>query len=423
MLSQYSSFELPNGLKVVSVPMAGVSSATVLVLVGAGSRYEQKQKAGLSHFLEHMIFKGTKKRPSAFEISSLVDGVGGENNAFTSKDHTGYYIKLQNRHLELAFDIIADTLQNSLFDQVEIDRERGTIIEEINMYEDTPMFDIDEVFYSLLFNEHPLGWSIAGTKETVKNIQRQDFVDYCRKFYQGKDMVLVVAGGVNEKEVKSLAEKHFSSFIQGEKEKIIEFKEGQKSPQVKIKYKQTDQAHLYLGYPTFSFFDEDKTALSILGAILGGGMSSRLFIQVRERRGLAYYVKAVSDLHHETGYFAARAGLNINKLDEAIKVILEEFEKVKSGDVKEDELQKAKEFLKGRIALSLEDSQEVAEWYGEKQLMLDKIETPDEIVAKIEKVSLADIKKVANRVMKKEKLNLAMIAPEKEEEKYLKLIT
>lgn len=423
MLSQYSLFQLDNELKVITVPIKGISSATVLVFVGAGSRYEQKDKAGLSHFLEHMIFKGTKKRPSAFDISCLVDSVGGENNAFTGKDRTGFYIKLQVNQLELAFDVLSDTLLNSLFDQVEIDRERGTIIEEINLYEDTPIYAIDEVFYSLLYDGHPLGWPISGSKPTVKNINRQDFVDYCSRFYQGKDMVLVVAGGVEEKEVKRLSEKYFSSLVPGKKEDILKFVENQKAPCVKIKTKQTDQVHLYLGYPAFSLFDEDRDVLSVIEAILGEGMSSRLFIQVRERRGLAYYVKTDCDLHHETGYFAARAGLNIDKIDEAIKVILEEFEKVKTGDVTEEELRKAKEFIKGRTALSLEDSLEVAEWYAEKQLFLGKIETPDDDFARIDKVSLEDIKRVAQRIFKKEKLNLAMIGPITSEERFLKLIS
>lgn len=420
-MKDYSKIILPNGLRVITAPVAGLSSATVLVMVGAGSRYEQKEKAGLSHFLEHMIFKGTKKRPTAFAISSLVDSVGGENNAFTSKDQTGYFIKLQNKHLELAFDILSDTLQNSLFKQEEIDRERGTIIEEINMYEDTPMLDIDEVFYNLIYKNHPLGWSVAGDKKTVSSIQRADFVNYCGRFYQASDMVLAVGGGVTELQVKELAENYFGGFQKGDKEKIVEYKEKQIKPQLKIKNKQTDQCHLYLGYPAFSFFDKDKTALSVLQTILGGGMSSRLFIQVRERRGLAYYVKAVAELHHETGYLAARAGVNIGKAEEAVKIILEEFAKVKE-DVKEEELTKAKEYLKGHISLNLEDSLEVAEWYCQKELMRGKIETPKQVFEKIEKVTLEDVRRVAKRVLKKNRVNLAIIGPFKGDKHFSKIL-
>ncbi len=415
-MAEHSQFVLNNGLRVITAPMNSLPSATVLVLIGAGSRYEQKDKAGLSHYLEHMIFKGTKKRPSSFEISSLVDSVGGMNNAFTSKDHTGYFIKLQNKHLELAFDLISDTLRNSLFVPEEIERERGTILEEINMYEDTPMYDIDEVFYNLMFDGHPLGWAVAGDKKTVKSIQREDFVSYCDRFYQGSDMVLAVAGGVKEEEVRKLAEKYFSGFAKGKKEEIVKFKEKQTLPGLKIKYKKTDQCHLYLGYPCFSFFDEDKAALAVLGAILGGGMSSRLFIEVRERRGLAYYVKAVSDLHHETGYFAARAGVNLDKTPEAVKVILDEFEKVKRGEVKQQELNKAKEYLKGHIALDLEDSLEVAFWYGRKELLQSTTETPLQAFEKIDKVTLGDVKRVAERVFVPQKVNLAVIGPYKEDQ-------
>lgn len=422
MASDNIKFQLSNGLRVIVVPKKEMASATVLVLVGAGSRYEEKDKAGLSHFLEHMIFKGTKKRPTSFDISSLVDSVGGENNAFTSKDHTGYYLKLQTTHLDLAFDLLSDTLLNSLYVTEEINRERGTIIEEINMYEDTPMYDIEEQFYRLMYDGHPLGWSVAGYKDTVARIQKPDFVNYTNKFYQAKDMVLAVAGGVTEKQVRSLAEKYFSTFDKGEGEKIVKFEEKQNKPRLLLKYKQTDQAHLYFGFPAFSFFDPDKTTLGVLVAILGGGMSSRLFIQVRERRGLAYYVRSSSDLHHETGYLAARAGVNLSKIDEAVKVIGEEFEKMRGSDVKEEELSKAKEFLKGHIALNLEDSQDLAEWYGTKELLQGQIETPKQVFEKIDKVTLDDIKRVADRVLDPKKANLAIIGPFKDEERFLKLI-
>lgn len=423
MLSEYSKFELPNKLRVVSVPMEGISSATVLVLVGAGSRYEEKERSGLSHFLEHMIFKGTKKRPTAFEISSLVDSVGAENNAFTSKDHTGYYIKIQNRHLELAFDILSDTLKDSLYLEEEINRERGTIIEEINLYEDTPIYKIDDVFYDVLFDDTPLGWSIAGTKESVSNIRREDFLSYTKRMYQARDMVLVIAGNFKEGEVKELSEKYFSTIVEGEKEKLEKFTGTQSGPRVKVVKKKTDQAHLYLGYPAFSYHDPDKTALNVASAILGGGMSSRFFIQVRERRGLAYYVRSATDYYEETGLVAASAGVNLHKINEAVKVLLEEFNKVKKGDVKDEELRKAKEFLKGRVALRLENSRSVAGWYGEKLLLEGKIETPDEVFKKIEKVSISDIERVANRVFDENKINLAVIGPYENEERFLELIT
>jgi len=423
MFSQYSRFQLPNNLRVISVPMEGVSSATVLVLVGTGSRYEEKDKAGLSHFLEHMFFKGTQKRPTAFDISSLVDSVGGINNAFTGKDHTGFYIKVQSRYIELAFDILSDTLKNSLYLQEEIDRERGTIIEEINMYEDNPLYKIDDVFMELLFDGHPLGWSTAGEKKTVCAITRDDFISYTSRFYQASDMVLVVAGKTTEEEIKALATKYFSCFERGKKEEILPFTDGQVKPQVKIKHKKTDQAHLYFGYPAFSFKDSDRRPLSVLNAILGGGMSSRLFIQVRERRGLAYYVHSDVEHFHEIGYVAALAGLNLGKIEEAIKVIAEEFKKLKDGEVKERELKKAKEFLKGRITLRLEDSYDVAVRYAEKELLEEKIETPDETFAQIDKVTAEDVRRVANRLFVPEKPNLAIIGPIEDGEKLLKLIS
>lgn len=423
-MTEFSREILANGLRVITVPMQGVSSATVLVLVGAGSRYEEKDKIGLSHFLEHMFFKGTKKRPSAFEISSLVDSVGGENNAFTGNDRTGFYIKVQSQHIELAFDVLSDTLNNSLYLQEEIDRERGTIIEEINMYEDTPLYKIDDIFIELLFDGHPLGWPTSGEKKTVSNISREDFINYTKRFYQGTEMVLVVAGNVEKVRVGELAQKYFSCFVKGQKEKIVEFKENQTRPQIKIKKKQTDQAHLYFGFPGISFFDPDKVALEVLEVVLGKGMSSRLFIQVRERRGLAYYVSTTSDMVQETGYIAARAGLNLNKIEEAVKVIADEFYKVtQPGEIKENELKKAKEFIKGREALGLENSRSVAEWYADRELLEGKIETPDEYFAKVDKITLEDVQRVANRLFLKQKANLAIIGPIKDGEKLLRLIS
>ena len=423
MLSKHSKFELKNGLRVITVPMEGVSSATVLVLVGAGSRYEQRDKAGLSHFVEHMIFKGTKKRPTAFDISSLVDSVGAENNAFTGKDQTGFYIKVQNEHLPLAFDILSDTLSNSLYQEDEIEKEKGTIVEEINMYEDNPLMKIDDVFYELMFDGNPLGWAISGDKKTVSSIKRADFLDYTKRFYQGSDMVLAIAGNFEQKKVEKLAEKYFSCFVKGEKEKFIEFGNGQHQPRVKIAYKKTDQAHLFFGFPSFSFFDPDKPSLEVLSAILGGGMSSRLFVQVRGKRGLAYYIGSDTEFFSETGVISARAGLNLEKVEEAISVIKEEFNKTKNGDVTEKELLKAKDFLKGRTALKLENSFEVAEWFADKELLEGKIETPKEELEKIEKVTLSDISRVANRLFIPEKTNLAIIGPFEDQDRFLKLIS
>jgi len=422
MMSEYQRWELPNRLRVITVPMEGISSATVLVLVGAGSRYESKNKAGLSHFLEHMIFKGTQKRPTAFEISSLVDSVGAENNAYTSKDQTGFYIKVDQKHLELAFDVLSDTLLNSLFKTEEIDRERGTIIEEINMYEDTPRFKIDDVFYELLYDQTPLGWSVAGYKETVANIKRKDFLDYTQRFYHGQNMVLAVAGRVNSQDVQTLAEKYFGAFSRGERllpQKIVL---AQNQPRVKLFQKKTDQAHLYLGFPAFSFSDPDRYVLNVLHAILGGGMSSRLFIEVRERRGLAYYVHTNVDLFEDTGVFNVAAGLNLNKIDEAVKIVLAELEKIKAGEIKESELARAKEFLQGRMTLSLESSRAMADWYAERELLQGKIETPPEFFKQVEKVTLQDLQRVAKRVFAPKKRNLAIIGPYENQEKFLKLL-
>lgn len=414
-MNQFSTFKLQNDLRVAMAPMQDIPSVTVDVYIAAGGRYETKDKMGLSHFLEHMFFKGTKKRPTTLDISSLIDGVGGDNNAETGKEVTHFYIRLGAKNIELAFDVLSDMLKNSLYKEEEIDKERGTVTEELNLYEDTPMYKVEDVFYNLVLDKHPLGWFLIGSKESLKAIGRADFVDYAKDFYLGKRMVLAVAGKFNDKQVESLANRYFGDILGGGEPKLNQFIPTQSQPRVLVKHKTTDQAHFFYGYPAFSYFDTDRYITSVLSAILGGGMSSRLFIEVRERRGLAYYVSSSSDMFADTGIFAVRAGVTLEKINEAVKIVSEEIEKMKDkGQIKEKELQLAKEMIKGRTALSLENSRNVANWYGEKLLLEGKTETPAEVFKKIDQVTVDDVVRVANRIFKPELVNLAVIGPYQE---------
>lgn len=415
---------LPNGLNVVIVPINEVESATTLVLVGAGSRYETYQNNGISHFLEHMAFKGTKKRSTALEISSLIDGAGAESNAFTGKDYTGYYIKSAAHRVELSLDILSDMLSNLLLAPAEIKKERGVIIEEINLYEDTPPRKISDVYETLLYGDTPMGWEIGGRKEVIRTLKRNDFLAYMKKLYSASNMVLVIAGKVDADSTFKLAVKYFGNlptFTTAGFKSVIE---GQKDPQVKIHYKKTDQAHFALGARTVGLSDEKmRYPLAVLSAILGGGMSSRLFHEVREKRGLAYYVRTTSEYYLDCGHLTTYVGADPSRINEAIEVVIAEYKKVgKNGELSSDEVHKAREYIKGHFVLDLEDTRAISVFYGSDLLLEKKLETPAEIIEKIDKVKLDDVVAVAKKYLS-EPLNLAIIGNFRDENRFRKLLT
>jgi len=416
---------LPNGLSVITAPMPSFESATALVMVGAGSRYEVKQNNGISHFLEHMAFKGTKNRPTFMEISGLVDGIGGEFNAFTSKEYTGYYIKAGKNNIELCLDLLSDMLQNSKLESAEIEKEKGVIIEEINLYEDTPMRSIGDIFESLLYGDTPLGWDTAGKKEIIRKINRDDFTKYLDSFYSPSNMSVVLAGGVSENQSVELVEKYFSSMKKFKPEKALEIKENQKKPAVFVKTKETEQAHLVLGVRTVPLGAPERYALSVLSSILGGGMSSRLFSEVREKRGLAYYVRASSDQYTDAGSLVVSAGVDSKRIEEAVEVILSELSDLRDGrkKIKREELKKAKEYLKGHLVLELEDSRSVSIFYASQNILEKDIKNPDEVLSKIDGVTEEDVMKAAKKYLIKETLNLAIIGNFKDKGKFEKLLS
>jgi predicted Zn-dependent peptidase len=410
---------LDNGLRVLTIPMPSTKSATVLVMVGAGSRYETRENNGISHFLEHMAFKGTKKRPTPMEIATLMEGMGGQNNAFTSKEVTGFFIKAAAGHLDDCLDIISDILINSRFPEEEIEKERGVIIEEINMYEDTPMRNIGDIYEKLVFGDTPLGWDTAGRKEVIKAVKRADFVEYMSKFYSPKNMTVVVAGGIDSQKTVKAVEKYFGqmkSFDTLRAEKIVL---DQTTPRIFIKPKKTEQLHLALGVTTCPMLSPDRYPLTLLSVILGGGMSSRLFNEVREKRGLCYYIRTHSDHYTDMGTLATYGGLNKDKIEEAIKIILGEYKKISNIKYKisNKELTKAKEMLKGNLILELENSRVVAGFYGEQEILREPLETPEEVLAKIDAVTAEDVQRVAKKYLKTETLNLAIIGEVEDKEK------
>jgi predicted Zn-dependent peptidase len=423
-------YTLSNGLRVILVDTKTFPSLTTLLLVGAGSRYENEKNNGVAHFFEHMAFKGSKKYPNSFIITSTIEGLGGIVNAFTGKDHTGYWIKATNEHFKTAVDVLADMVQNPLLKEEEMEREKGVIVEEINMLEDMPQQKVGDLFERLLYQANPLGFEVSGKKEVVKTFQKHTFDDYRHHFYQPRNAVLVVAGGLvgnrhacSLQDYLKIIEKKFSSWQNGKMGEFKKVSEKQLHPQILLKYKKTEQTHFCLGFRAFSFNDPRKYALSLLSTILGGGMSSRLFIEVRERRGLCYYISTGRELYHDCGNMVTQAGVanNLDKIKKAIEVILKEHGKMKKLEVgnlsrakSRDwklEIKKAKEMLKGRLLLSMEDSFNVASFFGTKKLLQDKTETPQETIKNLEKVTADDIVSVACDILKPKNLNIALIGP------------
>ncbi|MEK7559360.1 MAG: pitrilysin family protein [Patescibacteria group bacterium] len=408
---QFQRQVLSNGLRLLTIPMPSFESATVMVLVGAGSRYETEHNNGASHFLEHMAFKGTKKRPSAMDISSLIDGIGGEFNAFTGKETTGYYIKSASDKIEICLDVLSDMLQNSLFKPEEIEKEKGVIIEEINLYEDTPARKIGDIYESLLYGDTPMGWDIGGRKDVIKSTMREDFTSYMESLYSAGNMTVIIAGGVDTKKTSELVEKYFGEMKQFDTKKFVEVVEKQNKPEILIKQKNTEQVHIALGVRTVPVNNDEKYPLGILAGILGSGMSSRLFHEVREKRGLGYYIRTSSDHNQDCGTLVSTAGIDPKRVDEAISVIVAEYHRIRTekNGITTKEISKAKEYLKGHLVLELEDSRAVAGFYGTQEILEDKVENPTDYLAKIDKISTEEVFEVAKKYLIASTLNLAVI--------------
>jgi len=402
---------LKNGLRIITIPMKESLTTTVLILVEAGSKYETKEINGISHFLEHMCFKGTEKRPKSIDISSELDAIGANYNAFTSMEYTGYYAKSQPKHFEKILDVVSDIYLHQIFDASEIEKEKGVIIEEINMYEDLPMRRVQELFTFLLYGDQPAGWDIAGKKEVIKKLSRENFLKYRNDHYLANSTLVVVSGKIDENEAIGKIEKVFSSISAAEKVQKIKTKEFQEKSEVLLRHKKSDQTHLILGVRACDIFDKRKYALQVLADILGGGMSSRLFQKIREEMGAAYYVRAEADLFTDHGYLAASAGVDNQRAEEVIGAILGEFGKIIGNGVGKKELQRAKDHLIGQLVINLESSDELASFYGGQEILTKETISPKNLAKKIQAVKAEEIAEIANDIFKNNKLNLALIGP------------
>ncbi len=411
MENDLKKYVLPNGLRVILVSQPQSLAATVLVLVEAGSKYETKEINGASHFLEHMCFKGTQKRPTALTIASELESLGASYNAFTGNETTGYFAKVAADKIDSALDIISDLYQNPVFDEKEIEKEKGVIIEEINLYEDMPMRKVQDIFMDLMYGNQPAGWPIAGTKAVVRSLKKKDIVDYRSAHYVAKATAVVVAGAFDENKMQKQIQTLFSKVPADRKSSKVPIKEFQKEPKALVHYKESDQSHLVLGLRAFSRFDKRKYALAVLTDILGGGMSSRLFQRVRDQLAAAYYVKADASLFTDHGFLSVSAGIDHLKLKVVIEAILDEIKKISAAPIPEGELNKSKNHLTGRLMIGLETSDDLASFYGEQEIFKEKILDPKEVVKNLKAVTAKDVLSVAKAIVDNKKLNLALIGP------------
>jgi predicted Zn-dependent peptidase len=415
---------LANGLRLLTAPMDHAQSVSCFIMLAAGSRYETPDTSGIAHFSEHMFFKGTENRPTARDIGSEIDGIGGEFNAFTGKEYTGYYVRCAGEHRSIALDVLVDMLRHSKFDPEEIEREKGVIVEEMNMYFDTPRDYISGVYDSLLYGDQPIGWDIIGRKETIRSATRDTFLGYIDRWYKPERMVIGVAGKIG-------------GDLQGEIERLLGDLEpaetGEPEPaqvarnsqaRVKIYTKTSDQAHLCLGVPSYPLVHPDRYPVQVLATVLGTGMSSRLFTEVRERRGLAYYIYAINHSYTDAGSLFSQAGVDIERIDEAITTIRDELRKITDEAVPADELEKAKNVTKGRFVLQTESPHGLIMFGLRREVLEGGATEPEEVLEGLDAVTVEDVQRVAQDVIGGNGLNLALIGPfeQDQQERFEKLL-
>ncbi len=413
---------LPNGLRLLTANIPTSQSIACFVMLAAGSRYETGDTNGIAHFAEHMFFKGTERRPTARDIGTEIDGIGGEFNAFTGKEYTGYYVRCAAEHRRLAMDVLVDMLRHSKFEPEEIDREKGVIVEEMNMYFDTPRDYIGGVYDSLLYGDQPLGWDIIGRKETVRAATRETFTDYIDRWYKPERMVVGLGGRIDGDARAEVLE------LLGDLEAAetgapppVELV-GNGGPSVKLHTKESDQAHLTLGVRSYPLLHPDRYAVQVLATVLGTGMSSRLFTEVRERRGLAYYVFAANHAYTDAGSLYSQAGVDINRIDEAVTTIVGELKRIVDEAVPSDELEKAKNVAKGRFVLQLESPHATIMFGLRREVLEGGATEPEEVLEGIDAVTGEDVQRVAQDVIGSNGLNLALIGPFDDEERFHKLL-
>jgi predicted Zn-dependent peptidase len=413
---------LDNGVRLLTAHQPESPSATALVMFGVGSRFEQPEQCGIAHFAEHMFFKGTERRPTARDISVEIDGIGGDFNAFTGKEYTGYYVKCAAEHLELAVDVLSDMLLHSTFDAEEIEREKGVILEEMAMYRDLPQRYVGTVYDELLYGDTPLGWDIIGTEAVIKGADRDLFKSFTDRWYTANRTVVGLSGNVSQAARDAVAAQ-FSSIPGSNEGTRLPAEWSQDGARVKLHHKDSEQAHLLLGVRAPGLDSADRYAINVVNAILGGGMSSRLFTEVRERRGLCYYVYSHHDAYTDAGSLVVAAGVDTSRIDLAITTIVEELDTLASDGPDAAEFEKAKRYLKGKLVLGVEDPRGLIMFGTRREAVEGGFWEPAQAMAAIDAVTIEDVRRVAGMLADSEQRNLAVVGPFDDEARFMELLT
>ena len=419
-MSMFARNRLDNGLRVLTANIPTAQSVTCMVMLAAGSRYETPDTNGIAHFAEHMFFKGTERRPTARLVAGEIDAIGGQLNAFTSKEYTGYFVRCAAESRDVALDVIVDMLRNSKFDPDEIEREKGVIVEEMNMYYDTPRDYIGNLYDQLLYGDQPLGWDIVGREETVRGATRETFTSYLDTWYHPSRMVLGLGGNVGDDALER-AQELFGDLPARETPAPSPV-QPHANGRVKVFTKQSDQAHIVIGVPSYPIEHPDRYALMLLANVLGGGMSSRLFTEVRERRGLAYYVFAINHSYTDAGSLYSQAGVDINRIEDAVTTIAAELRTIAKEPVPADELEKARSFSKGRFVLELESPQGLTLFGLRREVLEGRAPDLEEVLSAIDRVTADDVQRVAAELIRDEALRLAVIGPFDDPDRFEKLL-
>ena len=419
-MATFERTTLSNGTRVLTANLPHAQSVSCFLMLAAGSRYERREESGIAHFAEHMFFKGTERRPTARDIATEIDAIGGEFNAFTGKELTGYYVKCAAETRDVALDVLVDMLRNSRFDADEIEREKGVIVEEMNMYADTPRSYVGNVWERHLYGDQPLGWDIIGTEETVRAANRDTFLGYLDRWYRPERMVVGLGGRIGDG-VLELLEHHVGDLEQrptGEPDPAMLPTNGAR---VRLHTKQSDQAHIVVGSRSYPHGHPDRYVVQLLSTVLGGGMSSRLFTEVRERRGLAYYVFCGNTSYADAGTLAAQAGVDLNRIDEAIETVVEELRRIVGEPVPAEELEKARAYAKGRFVLGLESPHATIMFGLRRELLEGRAVEPAEVLAGLDAVTADDLQRVAADILAGD-LRLALIGPFDEPDRFEPLL-
>jgi predicted Zn-dependent peptidase len=417
----YRKLCLPNGLRLITAPMPHTRSVAISVYIGAGSRYETTGEAGISHFIEHLCFKGTARRPTAQLISEAVDGVGGILNAATDREYTVYYAKVARPHLPIAMDVLADLVQSPLFDPVEMEKERKVVIEELASVSDSPGQQVDLLLDELLWPQQPLGWDIAGSRESVSALTRDMVLDYLGRQYVPNNMVVAVAGNVEEEELVELLTPTLGSLPAGNPGTWFPVRDGQSEPGCSVLYKRTEQTHIAIGMHGLPLKHPDRYALDLLSVLFGESMSSRLFMELRERQGLCYDVHSYVTHFLDAGEFGVYAAVDPGNGRQAAEALIGELKRLEQG-IPDEELHKARELAKGRMLLRMEDTRSVSGWLGGQEILSGQVLSPDDVVARLEAITPDDLVRVVKSLLRREHLNMAIVGPHRSERRFRPLL-